>query len=373
MSPTVRTTVGVEVDDLDAAAYTISTDAPEADGTLSWEQTTLVVAHARAGDAIGLGYTYTSPVAAALIRGPLADVVRGLDAHSPTRAWRVMSAALRNIGRPGLGAMALSAVDIALWDLKARLLEVSLCDLLGAVRDAVPVYGSGGFTSYTTERLAEQLGGWASEGMRAVKMKIGSDPEKDPGRVAAAREAIGQGVALMVDANGAYERVQALALAEEFASASRVSWLEEPVSSQDLRGLRWLRERVPSGVRIAAGEYGDDLNYFRQMLDANAVDVLQADITRCGGLTELLRVDALCRASHTPLSLHCAPGAHLHAALALDRLQHLEYFHDHVRIEHELFDGTPRLADGNLWPDRDQPGHGLQLRGDRADEHLVPA
>jgi L-alanine-DL-glutamate epimerase-like enolase superfamily enzyme len=292
----------------------------------------------------------------------LADAVEGLDALSPPRAWQQMRRAVRNVGYPGIASSAISAVDVALWDLKARLLDVALADLLGRVRDGVPVYGSGGFTSYSEDRLASQLQEWVGKGISRVKMKVGSEPQRDPERVRIAREAIGPTVELFVDANGAYRRKQALALAETFAETAGVSWFEEPVSSDDLEGLRLLRDRSPAGLQIAAGEYGYDVFYFRRMLEAGAVDVLQADVTRCGGITAMLAVAALCEARGMPLSAHTSPAIHAHVGAALGPLVHVEYFHDHARIEQLLFEGLPALRDGCMWPDRCTPGLGLTLR-----------
>jgi L-alanine-DL-glutamate epimerase-like enolase superfamily enzyme len=273
-----------------------------------------------------------------------------------------MRAKVRNVGYPGIAAGAISAVDVALWDLKARLLEVPLSSLLGRVRERVRVYGSGGFTSYTDAQLARQLGGWVREGIGAVKMKVGSEPERDPERVRRAREAIGEGAELYVDANGAYERKQALALAEVFSEEADISWFEEPVSSDDLAGLAMLRERVPARVRVAAGEYGYELGYFERMVDAGAVDVLQADVTRCGGITQMLQIAALCSAKQMRLSAHTSPALHAHVCAAIVPFEHVEYFHDHARIESMLFDGVPELLDGALRLDLDRPGLGLELR-----------
>jgi L-alanine-DL-glutamate epimerase-like enolase superfamily enzyme len=359
-----RPASGVAVDRLAVSVYRVPTDAPEADGTLSWTATTLVLVQAVAGDHQGLGYSYTHASAARLVRELLAEQVVGRDALDVPAAWQAMAVATRNLGRPGIVASAIAAVDTALWDLKARLLDVSLVALLGAVRDGIEVYGSGGFTSYDDARLREQLGGWADDGLRRVKMKVGSDPADDPRRVRLARQAIGPEVALMVDANGAYARKEALALAEAFAE-QRVDWFEEPVSSEDLAGLHLVRDRAPAGMAVAAGEYGYDLPEFRRMLEAEAVDVLQADATRCGGFTGFLRVAALCAARSLPLSSHCAPALHLHVDCAAPNMVHAEYFHDHVRIEELLFDGVQRPRDGVLRPDRSRPGMGLDLR--RAD------
>jgi L-alanine-DL-glutamate epimerase-like enolase superfamily enzyme len=346
------------------AAYTIPTDFPESDGTLEWNRTTVVVVEATAGGTVGTGYTYADTATARLVQDLLADLVLGRDAMAVSGAWAGMARAIRNLGRPGIASMAIAAVDSALWDLKARLLGVSLARLLGPVRNAVPVYGSGGFTSYSVPQLQRQLAGWAADGIRRVKMKVGRDAAADRGRVQAAREAIGAGVELFVDANGAYSRKQALAAAEAFA-ASGVSWFEEPVSSDDLPGLRLVRDRAPAGMEIAAGEYGYDLPYFRRMLAAGAVDVLQADATRCAGVTGFLGAAALCEAEGIALSAHTAPALHLHLGCALRPVRHVEYFHDHVRIERLLFDGAVAPVRGVLEPDHDRPGLGLELR--RAD------
>jgi L-alanine-DL-glutamate epimerase-like enolase superfamily enzyme len=349
---------------MSVSAYVIPTDAPESDGTLEWDRTTLVLVQVEGGGRTGLGYTYADTATAGLIRDTLAEIVEGMDALSPNAAYRQMWRKIRNLGRPGICSMAISAVDCALWDLKARLLELPLVTLLGQVRDGVPIYGSGGFTSYNDDRLAAQLAGWVKEGLSSVKMKIGRDARRDLERVRIAREAIGGDAELFVDANGAYSRKQALSQADAFARFG-VSWFEEPVSSDDLEGLRLVRDRAPSGMDIAAGEYGYDLVYFERMLAAGSVDVQQADITRCGGVTAFLQVAALCQAHQLPLSGHTAPALHTHVACAVPQLRNLEYFHDHVRIEKMFFDGLPQVVNGELRPDLSRPGLGLELK--RAD------
>jgi L-alanine-DL-glutamate epimerase-like enolase superfamily enzyme len=345
---------------LEVTVYDIPTDAPESDGTFEWTRTTMVLVEAVAGEVRGLGYTYGDRACASLVRDVLAPVVEGLDALDVGAAWSRMVARVRNLGRPGAAAMAISAVDAALWDLKARMLAVPLGLLLGRVRTAVPVYGSGGFTSYDDERLGQQLAGWTRQGIPRVKMKVGRDPAADRRRVGLARAAIGD-AELYVDANGAYDRQQAVRQAESFA-AFKVNWFEEPVSSDDLDGLHWLRTRVPGRMDIAAGEYGYDGWYFRRMLESRSVDVLQADATRCLGITGFLQAAVLADAFQVPLSAHCAPALHAHPACAAVRLRHVEYFHDHVRIERLLFDGLPVVSQGALRLDWDRPGNGLVFK-----------
>ena len=357
----VATRVEAAVERLEISAFTVPTDFPESDGTAEWESTTLVLVEARAGDQVGLGYTYGDAAMAALIDATLSAVVEGGDALAVARAHDEMARRSRNLGRPGIGSMAIAAVDMALWDLKARLLELPLATLLDSVRDEVAVYGSGGFTSYSLDQLQEQLGRWAAEGIRRVKMKVGRDPDADLERVRAAREAIGDAVELFVDANGALSRKQALWFADAYTYFD-VRWFEEPVSSDDLDGLRLLRDRAPATIEIAAGEYGYTLSYFERMLAAGAVDCLQADATRCEGYTGFLRVAALCEARSLDLSAHTAPALHVHVCAAAPRLRHLEWFHDHVRLERLLFDGVLDPVGGVLRPDLSRPGNGLELK-----------
>jgi L-alanine-DL-glutamate epimerase-like enolase superfamily enzyme len=349
------------VEAIEVRAAVVPTDEPESDGTLEWDRTTVVVVTARAGGERGVGWTYADASSGRLARELLAPLVLGRDAMDVEGAYLATLRAVRNLGRPGVAAMAISAVDAALWDLKARLLELPLFRVLGAARAEIPAYGSGGFTSYSTRRLQEQLGGWAEQGLRMVKMKVGRDPAADAARVRAARVAVGEEVSLFVDANGAYAPKQALDLGERFA-ASGVTWLEEPVSSDDLEGLRRVRDRAPAGMDVAAGEYGYDPWYFRRMLGAGAVDVLQADATRCGGPSGFLRAAALCDGFELPLSTHCAPQLHAHLACAASRARHVEWFHDHARIERLLFDGALHPHRGALRPDPSRPGVGVEPR-----------
>jgi len=366
-----RTThVTPRVEGLEATAYEIPTEQPESDGTLEWDSTTIIVVEAFNGRERGVGYTYGDRAAATLIESKLAEQVRGADAMRPSAVWAAMRRELRNTGQPGLGSMAISAVDIALWDLKARLLGVALADALPRVRDSVPVYGSGGFTSYDETKLREQLRGWIQSGMRSVKIKVGRDPEADPARVAFAREVIGPNADLMVDANGAYSLPQALGLAERFAE-QEVSWLEEPLSSDDLDGLAELRSRSPGGMAIAAGEYAWSSIECQRLIEAGAVDVLQADVTRCGGITELLHIGGLCSARQVPFSAHCAPAVSSHACCAMDTAEHIEYFHDHVRIESMLFEGVPEPHGGELRPDESLTGLGLTPRRSVLEEYRL--
>lgn len=355
MMPEAKITSG------DVSFYTIPTDAPEADGTFAWKSTSMVLVELESGATKALGYTYADAGTAAAARKLVEEIVVGSDALRHAETLQRMLRQIRNLGETGIAMMAVSAIDNALWDLRARLAGLPLVSLLGQVRTSIPVYGSGGFTTYTDKQLSEQLGGWAADGFTMVKMKIGSHPEKDPARVRTARQAIGENCKLFVDANGAYTVTQAIELAHVFADQG-VRWFEEPVSSDNLKGMRQVRARAPLAMDIAAGEYGYSAFYFRSMLDAEAVTVLQADCTRCGGVSGFLDAAALCWAHNVPLSSHCGPSMHLHVCCSVPRAVHMEFFHDHVRIERMFFDGFCEPREGLMTPDISRPGMGLGLK-----------
>ncbi|MEX6505915.1 enolase C-terminal domain-like protein [Jiella sp. M17.18] len=348
-----------------ARAFKIPTDAPESDGTLEWDSTTMVLVTIEAGGKTGIGYTYGHQAAAVLIADKLSGVVEGKSALDIEACWMAMLSAVRNLGQSGIAAMAISAVDNALWDLKGKLLGLPVADLIGKVRQTIPVYGSGGFTSYDDEQLSSQLGRWAEEGLFAVKMKVARDPDADPHRMAVARSAIGKGVDLFIDANGALSEKQALAFAKTAAEGYGVTWFEEPVSSNDLKGLRLMRDRAPAGMAITTGEYAFTLWTFRDLLEAQTVDVIQADATRCMGLTGFMKAAAMAEAHQVTMSSHCAPTLHLQACLCAPAAVHMEWFHDHVRIEHMLFDGAPVPEKGAVGTNGES-GLGLTLKAAEA-------
>jgi L-alanine-DL-glutamate epimerase-like enolase superfamily enzyme len=350
--------------------YTVPTDAPEADGTISWNSTTMVLVELVAGDVRGIGYTYADAATGMAAQHLLKTIVNSADPFQHPNLWMQMQRSVRNLGNRGIAAMAISAIDVALWDLRAKLLNVPLVQLLGYARDSIAAYGSGGFTSYDDHQLQSQLGGWAEKGFPFVKMKVGSHLEDAARRVRVARAAIGDKVQLFVDGNGAYTAKQAIRFAQEFHD-SNVTWFEEPVSSDDLSGLRFVRSHVPAPMEIAAGEYGYTVPYFENMLAAKSVDVQQADATRAQGITGFLAASAVCDAHQIALSAHCAPSIHMHACCAVPRARHLEFFHDHARIERMFFDGFCEPRQGHMFPDKSRPGLGLELKEKDAAKFLV--
>lgn len=372
MSTATAVAADTAVAALDVAVYEVPTERPEADGTLQWDKTVVVVVEPRLRNGVrGVAHAWGHQAMKPLVEGMLAQHVVGRDVRDVEGCWEAMVRAIRNLGRPGLVSMAIAAVDLALWDTKARLLGQPLHHLLGAVREAVPVYGSGGFTSYDERTLLDQLGGWVAQGIPRVKMKVGTDRgaswRRDLQRVRAVRDALGADVELFVDANGGYDRTLARRLGEEYAALG-ATWFEEPVSSDDLDGLHMLREALP--LDVTAGEYGYHLLGFRELLDHQCVDVMQADVARCAGITDWLRVAALCAAYEVPFSAHCSPSQSAHPACVPPNLRHVEWFHDHVRVDSLLFDGVLSPVGGCLRPG-DAPGNGLALKRADAERYRV--
>jgi L-alanine-DL-glutamate epimerase-like enolase superfamily enzyme len=362
MNSAVAPVQEARIESVDVSAYEVPTATEEeSDGTLVWSSTTIVVVELCCGEHTGLGYTYCHPSAGQVIETKLASVLEEADPLMPQQAWAEMQMQARQLGHAGIAAMAISAVDVALWDLKAKLLGLCLADLLPRYRERVPVYGSGGFCNLSEQELREQVESWIGDGFRSIKIKVGRDAKADPARVSFVKEIAGPEVEVMVDANGANNAQEAVGWAQRYAGLG-VTYFEEPVSSQDVSGLAYVRERAQPPLAVAAGEYGWNLPYFQSLLDADAVHILQADVTRCGGITNMLRVDGLCQARNLPFSAHCAPAISAHVCCAMESVIHLEYFFDHYRIEGMLFEGTLDPSGGLLEPDRSRPGLGLELK-----------
>jgi L-alanine-DL-glutamate epimerase-like enolase superfamily enzyme len=361
----------IAVERVEATVCVIPTDSFEGDGTFAWDKTTMTIVQISAGGHTGVGWTYGAPECGAIVRSTLAPIVEGTDVMNVAGAWDAMVRAVRNSGRQGAIGYAISAVDVALWDLKARVLGIPLHALLGAQRTEVPVYASGGFTTYSSKQLDSQVEAWLEVDSTRVKIKIGeswgSRVARDIERMRQVRERVGPNVELFVDANGGYTAKQAIRVMRSVAELD-IRWFEEPVSSDNLAGLAQVRAAVSADV--AAGEYGYDLFTLRRLCETGAVDALQADATRCGGITEWLRVAAVAAAFNLQVSGHCAPNLHVAVAAAIPNLRHLEWFWDHDRIERLLFDGALVPSGGSVRL-TDSIGSGFTLKADEVERYRI--
>ncbi|MEO6246423.1 MAG: mandelate racemase/muconate lactonizing enzyme family protein, partial [Opitutaceae bacterium] len=235
-----------------------------------------------------------------------APLLIGADPLLNAALWQRMHARGLDFARRGVLLAALSALDLALWDLKGKLLGAPVHVLLGGKRrDAVAVYATGMYFDdqpNLTERLAAEAAGYVAQGFRAVKMKVGLGVEADAANVRAVRAAIGPGVKLMIDSNHAFALREALDLVRRVEEHD-IAWFEEPLSPDDYEGYRELRAR--SSIPIAAGECEYGVAGFHQLFNARAVDLAQPDLCACGGLTEGQRILALARAHFVAVTPHC--------------------------------------------------------------------
>lgn len=365
----MNTSIKSPISSVSILLFEIPCEYPESDGTYQWSSTTLIVIILEAENKKGMGYTYGDASVFSLLKDNFAPQLKNTNPFDNTHTICKLAASARNAGLPGIASHALSAADIALWDLKAKILKVPLCKLWGVSKEKITAYGSGGFTSYNEEQTATQFEGWQKQGIFQFKMKVGRYPEQDIKRVKSARKIIGPEAKLFVDANGAYDLRQALEMAEKF-NECEISWFEEPVSADNTAGLNFIRNKTPPGMNVVAGEYGYNIFDFKKLLAAQAVDILQGDATRCGGYSGFFSAANLASAFQIPISSHTAPSIHLHLCLALPHSYNLEFFHDHQRIEEELFEGFPRLENGYLWPYLERDGHGLEIKKISGNKYL---
>jgi D-galactarolactone cycloisomerase len=314
------------------------------------------------GGAVGYGESYGTPEAvAAIVRETLAPRVRGRDVRDVELVWDDLRRAIGYHGPGGVMLEALSGLDIALWDLKGKDLGVPLSVLLGGHRPEVPVYAASVYLD-APEAMAAQAGVFAAQGFDALKIKIGLDPETDLAAAEAVRRAIGPGVRMMVDANGAYDRRTAIRVGR-LLDRLDAAWLEEPVATEDYEGYARVAQALD--LPIAGGEGHYTRFGLRDLLVRGQVDIVQPDLTRCGGVGEARAAALMASAFGRRLSPHCwssvfglAAAAHL--AAAMPNAVSVEYDAHPNPLKDALVGGQLTARDGRLAvPDR--PGLGLEV------------
>jgi L-alanine-DL-glutamate epimerase-like enolase superfamily enzyme len=320
----------------------------------------LVAVRVRDGEgAEGVGYTYTvgagGDAVASLVDRHLTPVLAGRDADRIEALWNAMWWTLHYGGRGGFAALAISAVDIALWDLKARRHGTPLWRLLGGHDPRVPCYAGGIDLDLPLAGLIRQTDDNLARGFRAIKMKVGrARLAEDVERVRAMREHLGPDVPLMVDANMRWRVDEAIRAARALAPCG-VYWLEEPAIPDDVAGhARIARE---GGLPIATGENLHTLYEFAHMIAAGAVSFPEPDVTNCGGVTVFMKVAHLAEAFNLPVTSHGAHDVTVHLLAAIPNRSYLEA---HGFGLDRYIDAPLVLEDGwAVAPDR--PGHGIEF------------
>ena len=307
----------------------------------------------------GLGYTYTvgrgGRAIAAMIEADLAPIIRDLTDDDIEAVWKRMWRRLHYVGRGGVASFAISAVDIALWDLQARQRCQPLWQLLGATDERVPVYAGGINLEYPIDELLKETEASLEQGFRAIKMKLGSPQlATDVERVAAMRECLGPEIPLMVDANMAWSVDEAIAAARAFREFD-VTWLEEPIAPDDFPGHRRVAEE--GALPIAAGENLHTLREFQMLIEAGAVTYVEPDVANIGGITAWLKVAALAESHQLRVTSHGVHDLHVHLLAAVPNSSWLEW---HGFGLERFMSSRLQIEDGAaIAPDR--PGHGVEL------------
>jgi len=313
-------------------------------------------------DIEGLGMTYASPGVIDVIENSLKQELVGKDPLDIEQLWNSMYWKVRGYGRKGIAFCAISAIDIGLWDLKGKYVNLPLYKLLGAYTDSVPVYGSGGWTNFSERELIEEMTGYVADGIPRIKMKVGKDfglsEREDIERVAAVRKAVGDDVSIYIDANNGYYRKQAIYMAKEFEQF-QIGWLEEPLIPDDIDGMADISRAT--SIPIATGEHEYTKYGFRDLIGRGGVDIVQPDIGRVGGVTEWMKVAHLAHSFNLPVAPHALQLAHLHVACATPNLKVVEYMNVSLEGDELWYIDFPKQKNGYWSPYPDKPGLGLEL------------
>jgi L-alanine-DL-glutamate epimerase-like enolase superfamily enzyme len=318
------------------------------------------------------GFGVGTPIARDVIERVLKPLLVGQDPLCIEKLWDDMFWRVRGYGRKGVAFCAISAVDIALWDLKAKLFGVPLYRLLGPYTDRVPIYGSGGWTSYSEAELVREQTGYVERGIPRVKMKVAKDfgrsEREDIKRLAAVRKAVGDNVEIYVDANNGYYAKQAIGMARHLAEYD-VKWFEEPVLADDISGLAAIARAID--IPVATGEHEYTRYGFKSLIAEGGADIVQPDVGRVGGVTEWMKVAHLASAFNLPIAPHAVQLVHLHLACCIPNLKVVEYLGTAEEGDRIWYTEFPEQRDGYWSPYPDRPGLGLELSPEAVRRYAV--
>lgn len=319
-------------------------------------------------EGLGVG----TPVARDIIERALKPILLNQDPLCIEKLWDDMFWRVRGYGRKGVAFCAISAVDIALWDLKAKLFGVPLYRLLGPYTDRVPIYGSGGWTSFSEEELVREQTGYVERGIPRVKMKVAKDFGKseaeDIRRLKAVRKAVGDEVEIYVDANNGYYAKQAIGMAKHLADYD-VKWFEEPVLADDIAGLAAIARAI--SIPVATGEHEYTRYGFKELIAQGGADIVQPDVGRVGGISEWMKVAHLAQAFNLPIAPHAVQLVHLHVACCIPNLKVVEYLGTVEEGDKLWYTEFPEPRDGYWSPYPDRPGLGLELSPEAIRKYAV--
>lgn len=322
---------------------------------------------------IGLGMAPGLRAIREVIHENLSPILVGQDPFMIEKLWQDMFWRVRGFGRKGLAFQAIAAIDIALWDLKGKVLNQPIYRLLGPAHESVPIYGSGGWTNYSEAELVAEQTAYVERGIPRVKMKVaknfGQSEREDIERLAAVRDAVGDDVEIYVDANNGYKAKQAIKMSQIFEQFD-VAWFEEPVLADDIPGLAQVSQATT--IPVATGEHEYTKYGFRDLLVAGAVDIVQPDVHRVTGITEWMKVAAMADAFNLPVAPHAVSLVHLHCAMATPNLKVVEVLGAEEQSNGVWWTEVPPYGDDGTWkPFADRPGLGLEISPDALKNNVV--
>lgn len=359
----------MKVDKIETFYIPVKPDQDVSDSTWKLETMGYVVVRITTEDGItGFGYTYdvAGEAVRELITKTMSRVVVGRNPFETEAIWTDVMNLMRGVGRKGLVLCALSIIDIALWDIKGKAMDMPLYRLLGGNRTSVPVYASGGWTSYSEHELLEEVDRFKDLGYTKIKMKVGVDfgqsPKTDIRRIRAVRNHLGDDIDLMIDANNAWDASTAIKVAYALSDCN-LFFFEEPVIADDIPGLATVKSKIT--IPVATGEQEYTKYGARDLILGGAVDILQMDVTKCGGITEWLKIAAIAQAWNIPFAPHAMHYAHMHLVAAAPNGLMLENLFMHQKVNDLLLVDPPVPKNGYL-KIPDKPGCGIDIN----EEHL---
>lgn len=348
------------VTDVRTALYGVPNEESLDDATQSFDELELLVVYVETDDSEGMGFTHTIGEGGSAVRefveGTLAPALIG-ETAAPRVARNRIRAATTYVGREGVSELAISAIDIALWDALGRRLGAPLYELVGGEQRDVSAYQThGGWLQYSEKQLVENARDAADRGFVGMKMKVGRGHAEDAERVRAVREVLPARMDLMVDANCSYTIPEARQFVRNIGNVS-LGWLEEPLDKGDFAGHADLRDRID--VPVALGENLFNEMQFKQAMVAGAADVLQPDVTRVGGISAWIAVANAASVWGIPVSPHYVEPIHVHLATVFDNVPYVEH---HSTVLDSVMETPLEIDDGRFTPP-DEPGHAVRFTG----------
>jgi L-alanine-DL-glutamate epimerase-like enolase superfamily enzyme len=361
----------MKITGLDVHRFTKLYDQPISNGKYTYNATNIVICQVHTDEGIsGVGWTHGKNIVFNTIKR-LEDYVKGEDPFNVERIWNKMYLP-KIFGRKGLTTRAISAVDIALWDIKGKVAGKPLYQLLGGYRDEVPVYIAGGYyeTGKSNELLQEEMKDNIAKGVKAIKMKIGRlSIKEDVERIKAVQNSLSNNVDILVDANNSYSRNEALRMGRELDKLG-VYWFEEPIACDDFAGLAKLGNKIDTPIASGENEY---TRYgFRDMIDSGSVDIINADAQVLGGITEWKKVADFASAHHILVAPHGDQEIHVHLVASISNGLIVEYYDTNTNVLRDrMFKNKLKLKNNGMVSPLNKPGIGVELNLEAIEEFRV--